>query len=78
MLAVRARPQPRRGATRNVWELLAEVAPEFAEWAAFFAATEEKRDAVRSGQRTIVTAQEADDLVRDARSFLLVVEASLT
>ena len=77
VLAVRARPQPRRGATRNVWRLLAEVAPEFAEWAAFFAATEAKRDAVRSGETTIVSAREADDLVRDARAFLRLVERSL-
>lgn len=31
VLAVRARPRPRRGASRSVWQLLAEVAPELAE-----------------------------------------------
>jgi hypothetical protein len=79
ILRVRAGSAPTRqpGRPRNAWRLVAEVAPEFAEWAAYFAATEAKRDAVRSGEATIVTAREADDLVRDARSFLLVVERSL-
>lgn len=63
---------------RNAWLVVADVAPEFAEWAAFFAATEAKRDAVRSGARTIVTAREADDLVRDARAFLSLVERSIS
>ncbi len=80
VLRVRAGSTPTRqpGRPRNAWRLVAEVAPEFAEWAAFFAATEEKRDAIRSGQRTVVSAREADDLVRDARSFLLVVERSVS
>ena len=33
------------GRPRNAWRMLADVAPELAEWAAFFAATEAKRDA---------------------------------
>ena len=65
------------GRPRNAWRLVADVAPEFAEWAGFFAATEAKRDAVRSGATTIVSAREADDLVRDARAFLRLVERSL-
>ena len=79
VLRVRAGSTPTRqpGRPRNAWRLVAEVAPEFAEWAAFFAATEAKRDAVRTGDRTIVSAREADDLVRDARAFLRLVENSL-
>jgi SAV_6107-like HEPN len=79
ILRVRAGSTPTRqpGRPRNAWRLVAEVAPEFAEWAAIFATTEAKRDAVRSGERTIVTAREADDIVRDARAFLRLVEASL-
>jgi hypothetical protein len=57
--------------------MLAEVAPELAEWAAFFAATEAKRDAIRAGATTIVSAREADDLVRDARAFLRLVERAV-
>lgn len=80
VLAVRGGRSPGRpaGRPRNAWLLVADVAPEFAEWAAFFAATEGKRDAVRSGARTVVSAREADDLIRDARAFLSLVERSIT
>jgi len=57
--------------------MLAEVAPELAEWAAFFAATEPKRDAIRAGATSIVSGREADDLVRDAEAFLRVVERAV-
>jgi hypothetical protein len=65
------------GRPRNAWQMLAEVAPELAEWAAFFAATEGRRDAIRDGATTIVSAREADDLVRDARAFLRLVERAI-
>ena len=40
LLAARAQPVPaaRRGRQKNAWVLLTEVAPEFTEWASFFAA----------------------------------------
>jgi len=66
-----------RGRPRNAWRMLAEVAPELAEWAAFFAATEAKRDAVRAGATSIVSAREADDLVRDVEAFLRLVERAV-
>ena len=65
------------GAQKNAWVLLAEVAPELSEWAAFFAAGAGKRAAAESGSRRAVTEREADDLVRDADRFLALVEASL-
>lgn len=76
LLAARADPaeSARRTRPRNAWRMLSAVAPEFAEWAAFFAVTEGKRDAVRAGATTIVTAREADDLVRDTQKFLSLVE----
>jgi hypothetical protein len=82
LLAARARPTtgaPRRGrpAQRNAWVLLAEVAPEFAEWATFFSAGAAKRAAAEAGSRRAVTEREADDLVRDADRFLGLVEESL-
>ncbi len=93
LLAARARPtvQPtarptarppvrsRRGrpVQRNAWVLLAEVAPELAEWAGFFAAGAAKRAAAEAGSRRAVTEREADDLVRDADRFLALVEESL-
>ena len=69
-----ARPS---GRPRNAWRILAEVAPELAEWAAFFAATQAKRDAVRAGATSIVSAREADDLVRDVEAFLRLVERAV-
>jgi hypothetical protein len=80
LLAARATPAPapRRGRQqRNTWVLLAEVAPELAEWASFFAAGAAKRAAAESGSRRAVTEREADDLVRDADRFLGLVEESL-
>lgn len=79
VLAVRTHPAlaARRSRPRNAWRMVAEVAPEFAEWAAFFAATEAKRDAVRAGVTSIVTPREADDLVRDAETFLALVERAV-
>jgi SAV_6107-like HEPN len=65
------------GRPRNAWQMLAEVAPELAEWAAFFAATEPKREAIRAGTNSVVSAREADDLVRDARAFLSLVERAI-
>ena len=78
LLAARARPAtPARRRQKNAWVLLAEVAPELSEWAAFFAAGAGKRAAAESGSRRAVTEREADDLVRDADRFLALVETSL-
>jgi hypothetical protein len=78
LLAARARPAPaRRRTQKSAWVLLAEVAPEFGEWATFFAAGAGKRAAAEAGSRRAVTEREADDLVRDADRFLAVVEQSL-
>jgi hypothetical protein len=79
LLAARATPAvgPRRGRQKNAWVLLAEVAPELGEWAAFFSAGAAKRAAAEAGSRRAVTEREADDLVRDADRFLGLVEESL-
>ncbi len=80
LLAARAHPTgPRRGRSvqRNAWVLLAEVAPEFSEWATFFAAGAAKRAAAEAGSSRAVCEREADDLVRDADRFLGLVEQSL-
>ncbi|MET0694839.1 MAG: SAV_6107 family HEPN domain-containing protein [Propionibacteriaceae bacterium] len=77
VLSVRARPGQGSSRPRNAWLVLAEVAPELGEWAAFFAASEGKRDAVRAGATAIINAREADDLVRDAQAFLRLVEQAL-
>lgn len=79
LLAARAQPtRTRRGrAQKNAWLLLAEVAPELSEWAAFFAAGASKRAAAEAGSTRAVSEREADDLVRDADRFLGLVEISL-
>jgi len=79
VLACRARPASspgRRSRPTSAWVLLSAVAPELTEWAVFFAAGARKRAAAEAGLST-VTAREADDLVRDAETFLAVVETTL-
>ena len=78
VLAARARPAPtRRNRVTNVWTLLVMVAPEFGEWATFFATGASKRAAAEAGIPRVVTAREADDLLRAAEQFVTVVETAL-
>jgi len=72
VLAARARPV--RGRRGSAWELMSKVAPEFSEWAAFFAAGSAKRQAAEAGIQRLVSAREADDMVRQASTFLDLVE----
>lgn len=78
VLACRAQPTRtrRRAAPTSAWVLLAEVAPELAEWAVFFAQGAGKRAAAEAGL-AVVTAREADDLLRDAEAFLGLVQERL-
>ncbi|MBB5789446.1 SAV_6107 family HEPN domain-containing protein [Jiangella mangrovi] len=79
VLAAKARPIEARGrgrrghGPRNVWDLLPGVAPELAEWAAFFGANAGKRAAAQAGLPGAVTPREADDLLREADAFLGLV-----
>src|SRR4051794_38789696 len=78
VLAARARPSDGRiRRPTSAWVLLTAVAPELGEWAAYFAAGADKRAAALAGLRTAVTPREADDLVRDASTFLALVETTL-
>ncbi|MGY1822288.1 SAV_6107 family HEPN domain-containing protein [Geodermatophilus sp. SYSU D00079] len=77
VLAARTRPEGGRRRPRSAWVLLGQVAPELGEWATFFAAGAAKRAAAEAGLSRAVTEREADDLVRDVRAFLAVVESSL-
>jgi hypothetical protein len=78
---VAARGEPgsaaRRRRPRSVWELLPQVEPALAEWAAFFAAGAAKRAAAEAGLPRAASAQEADELLRDASTFLTVAERAL-
>ena len=78
LLAARARPARRRGpGLRSAWSLLAEVAPELADWAAYFQAGATKRAAAEAGLVDAVAEREADDLVRGVEGFLALVAADL-
>jgi hypothetical protein len=78
VLAARATPAPgRRSRLTNVWTLLVVIAPELSDWAAFFAATAAKRAAAEAGIPRVVSAREADDLLRSAEHFIAVVEVAL-
>lgn len=60
---------------RTVWAHLAVLTPELAEWADYFAAAGARRAAVEAG--TIPTRREADDLLRAAETFLMLVAGAL-
>ncbi|MBP2369325.1 SAV_6107 family HEPN domain-containing protein [Pseudonocardia parietis] len=77
VLAMRARPRPRRGAPRDVWRLLAEVAPELEEWAMFFASCSRTRAAAEAGIDRLVDRRGADDLLRQAEQFVARVQLLL-
>ena len=77
VLAVKTRPTSRRGAPPSVWTMLATVAPELQEWATFFAAGASRRADAEAGIPGAVGAREADDLLRDAETFLALVETTL-
>ena len=80
VLACRAQPAAgsgRRTRPTSAWVLLASVAPELAEWAGFFADGARKRAAAEAGLTGAVTPREANDLLRDAETFLTVVETTL-
>lgn len=76
VFSTRAAPTRRRGRW-NAWTLLVRVAPELAEWAAYFEAGARKRAAAEAGFANAVTRREADDLLRAAECFIAVVEQTL-
>lgn len=76
VLAARARPRARSRPT-SAWTLLSGVAPELAEWAAFFAAGSATRIAAQAGVTRLVTARDADDLVRQVAQFLVLAERAI-
>jgi hypothetical protein len=79
VLAARATSAPgvRRSPQTSVWALLVMAAPELQAWADFFAAGTTKRAAAEAGIPRVVTAADADDLIRAAGEFVAVVEVDL-
>ena len=79
VLAARARPAAptRRSRVTSVWSLLELVAPEFGDWAGYFAIGAGKRAAAEAGIPRVVSPREADDLLRAAEQFVAIVESTL-
>jgi hypothetical protein len=78
VVAARAEPPGgRRRRPQSVWELLPKVEPALREWAAFFAAGAAKRAAAEAGLTRAVSAHEADELLRDAGTFVSLAEGAL-
>jgi hypothetical protein len=73
MLALRGRPHRGRSRPTSVWTLLASVAPELREWAAFFASGSATRASVQAGITRVVSPRVADDLVRQTEQFIGLV-----
>ena len=77
VLADRGRPASARRRLVSVWVMIDAMAPELREWAAFFAAGAPLRAAAEAGAFHAVTARQADDQVRAAAEFLMIVEELL-
>jgi SAV_6107-like HEPN len=79
VVAARAEPSVsgRRKRPQSVWELLPRVEPALSEWAAFFAAGAGKRAAAEAGLPRAVSGCEADELLRDAETFVSLAEKTL-
>lgn len=75
LVAARSVPSG-RARPRSVWEVLPTVAPELAEWAVFYAASGRRRLALERGAE-VVSAREADDLLRQGETFLELVRGAL-
>lgn len=75
--AAHSRPVATRRRLMSVWVLLERLAPEHAEWAAYFAAGAPVRAAIEAGAVSAVSARTADDQVRAATEFLALAESSL-
>jgi hypothetical protein len=77
LVADRGRPAGVRRRLMSVWVLIDTAAPEYAEWARYFAAGAAARAAIEAGARHAVSVRDADDQVRAAGDFLRLVEASV-
>ena len=74
--AARLRIRGRAAGPHDVWSLTSRVAPELTEWSERFAAVTGQRIGVETGL-VRVTAREADDLLRDAETFVDLAAARL-
>ena len=77
VLATLPRPVSRTVRNASAWVQLERLAPEYAAWAAFFAAGSAKRKAAEAGMTRLITAEETDDLIRRTGQFLALIDDSL-
>jgi hypothetical protein len=77
VVASRSRPPATRRRLMSVWVVLEREAPEYADWAAYFAAGAAQRAAVEAGSLSAVSEREADDQLRAAGEFLALAENAL-
>lgn len=78
LLSVHAVPTATtRRRSRNAWVLLAEAAPDLADWAALFSAGSGTYQAAQAGSSRAVTDELAQTILEDADRFLAVVEDAL-
>lgn len=68
---------PVRRRPTSAWVLLERALPEFADWAAYFAANQGQRAAADAGVDGAVAVAEADDLIEATTTFLDLVEAGV-
>jgi hypothetical protein len=76
LFAQRARPAGKRRLV-SAWVLVDAVAPELAEWSAYFAGTAGKRAAVEAGAQSVVSERDAEDQLHAAEQFVTLVERTL-
>ena len=74
VLALRGRPHRGRAKPTSAWVLLAKLAPELSEWAAFFQSCSANVGAIRAGITRVVTPRAADDLLYQTGQFLDLVD----
>src|ERR1700685_2317805 len=77
VVAARGEPKSRRRKPHSVWALLPQGGPALSQTAGFCAAGAGKRAAAEAGLPRAASAREADDLLRDAETFLSLAEKAL-
>lgn len=77
VLAMHGRSAGARRRLTSVWVRLEKGVPEYADWAAYFAAGAPIRSAVEAGAVSVLSPRAADDQLRAAGEFLAVVESSV-
>lgn len=77
VLATLPRPVSRTVRNASAWVQLERLAPEYAQWAAYFAAGSAKRRAAEAGMTRLISREETDDLIRQTGLFLDLIDQSL-